>query len=130
MYCDPKKDPALYRKVVKAMVNARKQIPINLVPDERGELKKQQRHADVLLVLSTLRNLPPVAKLHEDKPQALFITPEDEHSVINLFNSYLTNLEKIEGLTKEEYASRAIAVDKEFAYAPEDDDRERNRKDT
>lgn len=41
VYCDPNKDPAFYRKVVKTMVNARKQIPINLVPDEKGEVKKQ-----------------------------------------------------------------------------------------
>ena len=68
VYCDPEKDPEFFKKVQKAMVHARRQLPINLVPDESGTLKKQQRHNDVLLVLSTLKNLPPVAKIHDDVP--------------------------------------------------------------
>jgi len=47
-------------------------------------LQKQQRHSDVLIVLSYVRNLMPVAKLHEERPQALFVTPED-NNVIDLF---------------------------------------------
>ena len=70
----------------------------------------------------------PVTKLHEDKPQALFITPED--NVTDLFNTYLVDLEKVEGLTKEEYLKKAFNNEKEFAYAVSDDDKERNRKDT
>lgn len=48
------------------MIKARKDMPINLQPDESGELKKQQRHNDVVFVLSTVRNLMPVTKLHID----------------------------------------------------------------
>jgi hypothetical protein len=73
-------------------------------------------------VLSTLKNLPPVAKIHEDIPQALFVTPEEEGTVIDLFKSYLINIEKIEGMTREEYIRKAINVEKEFAYAETDDD--------
>ena len=93
-------------------------------------MKKQQRHSDVLLVLSTLKNLPPVVKILEDRPQALFITPEDENTVVDLFKSYLVNLEKVEGLTKDEYLRRAVQADKEFAYTEKDDDHQRNKKDT
>lgn len=69
IYCDPEKhDPAFYKRVLKALVRARKTLPINLVPDDSGMQTKQQRHADVLFVLSTVRNLIPVAKLHEECP--------------------------------------------------------------
>jgi hypothetical protein len=71
----------------------------------------------------------PVAKLHEEGPQALFVTPED-NNVIDLFSTHLTNLEKVEGLTKEEYLRKAVNGEKEFAYLETDDDRERNKKDT
>ena len=130
IYCDPEKDPEFFRKVQKAMVHARKQLPINLVPDESGTLKKQQRHNDVLLILSTLKNLPPVIKIHEDKPQALFVTPEEEGTVIDLFKSYLVNIQKVEGMSRDEYLRKAVNVDKEFAYAESDDDQQRNKKDT
>ena len=101
-----------------------------MIPDETGTLKKQQRHNDVLLVLSTLKNLPPVVKIHEDVPQALFVTPDEESTVIDLFKSYLVNVEKIEGLTRDEYLRKAVNVDKEFAYSEGDDDHQRNKKDT
>ena len=120
----------MFKKVQKAMVHARKQLPINLVPDETGTMKKQQRHNDVLLVLSTLKNLPPVVKIHDDKPQALFVTPEEEGTVVDLLKSYLINIEKIEGLPRDEYFHKAINNEKEFAYAEGDDDQQRNRKDT
>lgn len=128
VHVDPERDPALYRQVLRSLVAARRELPINLIPDESGMLPKQQRHADVLFVLSTVRNLMPVAKLHNEGPQVLFVTPED--NVIDLFQNYLCNLNKIEGLTKEEYLRKAANVDKEFAYTETDDDRDRNRKDT
>ena len=129
IYCDPEKDPEFFRKVQKAMVHARKQLQINLIPDESGTLKKQQRHNDVLLVLSTLKNLPPVLKIHEDIPQALFVTPEEETTVIDLFKSCLVNVEKAEGLTRDEYLRKSINNEKEFAYSEGDDDHQRNKKD-
>jgi hypothetical protein len=39
-------------------------------------------------------------------------------------------LEKVEGLSKEEYLGKALNGEKEFGYLETDDDRERNRKDT
>lgn len=129
VYCDPEADPAFYRKVLKTLVQARKALPISLVPDESGQLQKQQRHSDVLIVLSYVRNLMPVAKLHEEHPQALFVTPED-NNIIDLFQTTLTNLERIEGLSKEEYLRKAVNAEKEFAYLETDDDQQRNKKDT
>jgi hypothetical protein len=63
----------------------------------------------------------PVAKLHEEHPQALFVTPED-NNIIDLFQTTLTNLERIEGLSKEEYLRKAVNAEKEFAYLETDDD--------
>lgn len=128
IYCDQKKNKRQYEQILKALIKARKEIPINLKPTEDGELKKQQRHSDVLFVLSTVKNLMPVAKLHDDKPQALFITPEDKF--LDLTDSYLKDLEKFEGLPKEEFFKKAINNEKEFAYDEKDNDTDRNKKDT
>ena len=53
-------------------------------------------------------------KIHEDRPQALFITPEDETTIVDLYNQNLVNLERIEGMTKEECRQRALNAEKEF----------------
>jgi hypothetical protein len=71
----------------------------------------------------------PVAKLHEEGPQALFVTPED-NNIIDLLQNHLVNLEKIEGLTRDEYLRKAGNIEKEFAYTETDSDTERNKKDT
>ena len=102
------------------MIRARKELPINLQPDESGDLKKTQRHNDVIFVLSTVKNLMPITKLHEDQPQALFITPEDK--VVNLFDTYLKSAEKVEDLSKEKYIEKAINNEREFAYTEKDND--------
>ena len=128
VYCDPDQDPALYLRILKTLVRARKQMPIHLRPDESGALPKSQRDSDVLFVLSTVKNLMPVVKLHENGPQALLITPED--NVVNLFQNQLVNLEKVEGLTQEQYLAKAANIEKETQYLETDDDKDRNKKDT
>jgi hypothetical protein len=40
VYCDPEKDPVQFNRILKALVRARKQLPINLIPDETGTLQK------------------------------------------------------------------------------------------
>lgn len=109
-------------------MKVRKLLPINLVPDGQGEVQKQQRHADVLFVVSNIKGLMPVLKLHEDGPQAVFITPDD--NIIDLTVQHLPYVEKIEGLPKEEYFRKAKNNEQEFAYTASDDDHSRNRKDT
>ena len=47
----------------------------------------------------------PVTKLHEDKPQALFIVPED--NMIDLTNSYLAGIEKLEDMNLDEFLRKA-----------------------
>ena len=59
----------------------------------------------------------------------MFVTPED-NNIINLLQNYLVNLEKIEGLTRDEYLLKAGNIEKEFAYTEADSDTERNKKDT
>jgi hypothetical protein len=72
--------------------------------------------------------LIPVAKLHDDKPQGLFVTPEDR--IFDLSENYLKDLAKLEGVSKEEFFKKALNNDEEFKYLESDDDTERNRKDT
>jgi hypothetical protein len=62
----------------------------------------------------------PITKLKEDKPQGLFITPDEQS--IDLFDTYLKKSEKVEGLSKEEYMRKALNNEKEFEYDPTDDD--------
>lgn len=38
IYCDPKHHPKEYRKILASLVRARKQMPINLKPDDSGGL--------------------------------------------------------------------------------------------
>ncbi len=49
------------------------------------------------------------------------MTPED-NNVIDLFQATLTNLERVEGLSKEEYLRKAVNAEKEFAHVETDDD--------
>lgn len=70
----------------------------------------------------------PITKLKEDKPQGLFLTTDDNY--VDLFKEYLPKLEKLEGTTKDEFMSKALNNETEFAYEAGDDDNKRNRKDT
>jgi hypothetical protein len=47
----------------------------------------------------------PVVKLHEDNPQAIFVTPDDTH--IDLLQTTLSKLEKVEGLPTEDFLKKA-----------------------
>lgn len=67
VYCDPK-DQKLYNQMLKALITARKNLPINLKPDEMGNVDKQQRQQDVIFVISNVRNLMPVVRMQEEKP--------------------------------------------------------------
>ena len=120
IYCD-QEDKENYNKILKALIKARRELPINLKPDaESGHLENKQRHSDVIFVLSTIKNLMPVVRLKEEKPQGVLITPED--NFVDLFTTYLSKLEKVEGLSKEDFLQKAFNNDKEFAPKPEDDD--------
>ena len=71
----------------------------------------------------------PITKLHEDKPQALFVAPED--NIIDLTQTpYLESLQNVEDLPLDEFMKKAKNVEKEFQYAEKDDDKEKNKKDT
>lgn len=83
-------------------------------------LEDKQRHKDVIFVLSTVKNLMPITKLKEDGPQAIFITPED--NFVDLFQTYLSKLQKVEGLSKKDYLQKAFNNEEEFKYEESDDD--------
>ena len=50
------------------------------------------------------------------------MTPEEETTVIDLFKSCLVNVEKVEGLARDEYLRKSANNEKEFAYSEGDDD--------
>jgi len=122
VYCDPEEDPLLYKRILKSLVRARKIMPINLTPNEEGDLQNQNRNSDVLFVLSSIKGLMPVLKLHENGPQGVFVKPDEQH--VDLLNTTLASLERIEGLPREEFIAKAKNADEEFAVLPTDDDKE------
>jgi len=128
VYCDPSEDPVLYKRLLKSLVRARKIMPINLTPSDEGELQKQSRQSDVLYVLSSIKALMPVLKLHEDGAQGVFVKPDEQY--VDLLETTLTKLETIEGLPREEFIAKAKNAEEEFALLPTDDESESNKKDT
>lgn len=51
------------------MIKARSRLPINIKPNaESGTMEKQQREQDIIFVLSSVKNLMPLAKIKEDGP--------------------------------------------------------------
>ncbi|CDW86371.1 UNKNOWN [Stylonychia lemnae] len=126
VYCDEKEDPKKYNELLRSLIKARKAMPINLKPDENGELQKSQRHQDVIFVMSTTKSLMPITKIHSSQPQALFITPDSEF--VNLFNNYLPQLEKVEGMSPDEFLKKALNIDSELKEIKEEENQ--NRKDT
>lgn len=78
--------------------------------------------------MSTVKNLMPIIKLKEDQPQGLFLANED--NFLNLLDTYLHKIQKIEGLTPDEYIKKALKSDIEFAHDPTEEDSQRNKKDT
>ena len=54
--------------------------------------------------------------------------PED--SMVNLLNTHLPSLEKIEGDSIEEFMRKSKNNEQEFAYTEKDGDTDRNKKDT
>ena len=88
----------------------------------------KQDNRDVLFVLSTVKNLIPVTKLHYSHPQAVFVCADRHY--IDLLETHLHKLEKVEGMSPQEYMVKAVNNEKEFAHTDTDDERERNRKET
>jgi hypothetical protein len=70
----------------------------------------------------------PLTKLHEKGAQGIFLYVRDPE--VDLLSTTLKKLETIEGVSREEFLRRAKNVHEEFAYAPDDDDLKRNKKDT
>ena len=68
VYCDPK-DKENYERLKETLIKARNKLPINIQPNkETGDIDRSQRQQDVIFVLSSVKNLMPLAKLKEDGP--------------------------------------------------------------
>lgn len=74
VYCDPDNDPHLYTRLLKSLVRARHLSPLSLTPSEEGDLK---HNSDVLFVLSSIKGLMPVLKLHENGAQGVLVKPDE-----------------------------------------------------
>lgn len=109
-----------YEKVLKAMVQARKLKPINLVPDQQGDVNKEQREQDVIFVVSTEKNLMPTIRIKTGHPSAFFVRPDEQF--LDLFQNYLPHLDKIEGLSRRDFIEKCLNADEVFAAKPGDDD--------
>lgn len=112
VYCDPKvHGHQTYSKVLRALAKARRAKPINLKPKEDGKARDQ----DIIYVLSTTKSMYAV-NIAENKPQALFLKPDEDF--VDLFQSYLPALERLEGLSKRDFIEKSLNADQEFAETP------------
>ena len=126
IYCDPK-DKDNRKKVLDAMVEARKHIPIKLESDQSGDysIKKNQ---DILFVISSTPNLMFFHFDNDHKgPQGL-VLPFGES--IDTMKDYLPKLKTMDDLELSEWISKANNAEKEFAVAEGDDKNEANKKES
>ena len=69
-------------------------------------------------------------KLKSKEPQAILLKLNGKNSQINCLEEFLPQIEKIEGVSKEEFLRKSRNADEEFAIKPEDDQNAQNAKDT
>ena len=116
IYCDPKIHGAeTYKRIMQTVSEARLKMPLKV------NYEANSANDEVMFVVSTTNKMTPVGILNKDKPQALFIKMGRDNQV-DILKEYLPALEKLEGVTVEEFKQRAKNADKEFAVAPGDDE--------
>lgn len=114
IYCDPKiHGTQTYERIMQAVSEARQKMP--LIVDYSAE-RSADAVPEVMFVVSTCNKLPPVGMLKKDKPQALFIQM-GPGSQVDVLKEYLPALKRLEGLSVEEYKTKAKNAEKEFAAA-------------
>ena len=82
---------------------------------------------EVMFVVTTTNKMPPIGMLKKDKPMALFIKM-GQQNMVNILKEYLPAVEKIEGLSVEEFKEKAKNAPKEFEVKPEDDENTQHAK--
>lgn len=120
VYVDPK-DKVMHQKVLDSMVEARKQVPMELKQDDEGDFVVN-RSKDVIFVLSSTPNLMFFNfSTATPGPQAL-ILPFGETE--NSLESHLKNLKVLDDLDVNEWTSKAANSEQEFAVKEGDDQTE------
>jgi len=111
VYCDPAKHGIeTYNKVLKSMAQVRRERPM-VLSQPKDEQQKKQRDSDIIVVLSTTKDLRQV-QFYDSEPFAIFFRPFDQ--MINLLDEYLPRLEKLEGVSVEGFLERVFYPDKFF----------------
>ena len=118
IYCDPEKDPAAYRKVLNAMCEARKSLPLELKTDKDGDIIID-KEKDIIFILSSSPNLM-FYQFNTEKcegPQALLMPFGD---TFNTMKTHLKNLKTFDDLSIEDWIKKAENSEEEFAPQPGD----------
>jgi len=114
IYCDPKiHGTEVYKKLMATVSEAREKMPLKV---NYGSASAAD---EVMFVVSTTNKLTPIGILPKDKPQVLFFRMKE----VDTIKEYLPGLERIEGLTVEEFNEKAKNSQKEFAQKPGDDEK-------
>ena len=99
----------MHEKVAKALVQARKEQPFKLAIAPKGVPNRNVRHNAVVYVLlnSDQIQLDQVGLSEKGGPQAVFVqSPSSQDTKQNLFTTYLSHLEKIEGETPQDFMKK------------------------
>ena len=125
IYCDPNiHGKETYAQVLEAVSDARRKMPLKV---NYSSDASTNAIPEVMFVVSTTNKLTPIGVLKKDRPQALFVRMGRD-SQVDVLKEYLPALERIEGLTVEEFKEKAKNADKEFAAAPGDDESTQHEK--
>ena len=128
IYCDPNvHGKETYTKVLEAVSEARKKMPLVVNYSKDKDAASTDTQPEVMFVVSTTNKLPPIGILKKDRPQALFVHM-GKGSQVDVLKEYLPAIERIEGLTVEEFKEKAKNAEKEFAAAPGDDENTQHEK--
>ena len=101
IYCDPSiHGEETYQKVVKSVLEAREKQPLNFEKQEEG---KANHSPQIIFTVSTTKNLEPFLKIKGNQPQAILLKLNGKDSQIDCLKDYLPQIEKIEGVSKEEF---------------------------
>jgi len=85
---------------MRTVAEARRKMPLKVNYDS------DSNNDEVMFVVSTSNKLTPVGILRTDKPQALFIRM-GKSGQVDVLKEYLPALEKLEGVTVEQFKERA-----------------------
>lgn len=105
VFCE--KDHPDYEKIVTEVYKARQSFPLKLNKSESNENPNRNLTNNMLFIISTQPMLIPLLKLSDKTPRVILSYTEfDSNDIIDLRDSYWKHIQKIDGMSKDEFFKR------------------------